>query len=80
MVPYMTLYAVTGTATYYPKGKQGRIMQQIPTFYLDAATQGIVDEKHAERIARDIVCPMSDCKGHTEVSFHVTKIVINLKE
>ncbi len=38
-------YAVTAT-------RNGR---QIPTFYLDASVQGIMDADHAERIAADIV-------------------------
>ena len=38
----------------------------IPTFYLDDRVQGIVSTRHAEQIARDIICPFG------EVAVHVT--------
>lgn len=46
----MTIYVVQATAT---KG----ITVQIPTFYLNKDTQGIVSKKHAEQIARHIIDP-----------------------
>jgi hypothetical protein len=34
--------------------------KQTPTFFLDANIQGIVDERHAEQIAMDILNPWGD--------------------
>ena len=48
------MYAVT--ATYSHRTADGwNGVRQIPTFYLEANVQGIVDVAHAERIARDIL-------------------------
>jgi len=44
-----TLYAVTAC----------RDGVQVPTFFLSADVQGIVGQAHAERIAREIVGPVS---------------------
>ena len=35
-------------------------MSQVPTFFLDSNVQGIVDEKHAEQIANEIINPTQD--------------------
>jgi hypothetical protein len=46
-----------------------------PMFYLSANVQGIVDEKHAERIAGDIVCPVQ-IRGDTRVVIDALKIEV----
>lgn len=48
------MYAIQATYSHRtPDGWNG--VRQIPTFYLDENVQGIVDEAHAEKIARDIL-------------------------
>jgi len=44
-------------ATVEKKGKGGVTTMQLPTFFLDSRVQGIVDEKHAEFIATEIINP-----------------------
>ena len=48
-----TRYAVTATRT--EKGKNWRSTAQLPTFFLDASVQGILNTEHAIKIAKDIV-------------------------
>lgn len=50
------------------------VMKQIPTFLLDADIQGIVDEQHAEQIAREIVCPFDPQYESFAVNLTVTKV------
>jgi hypothetical protein len=45
--------------------------QQVPTFYLDPVVQGIVDERHAERIADDILTTAA-ALGDEHVSYVIT--------
>ncbi len=52
------MYAVTATVVVTEtdgEGKSWQATKQIPTFYLDENVQGIVDEAHAEKIAREIL-------------------------
>lgn len=54
------LYCVQGTVTIHSTDGAGVSFtkhKQIPTFFLDADVQGIVDKQHAEEIARDILDP-----------------------
>ena len=51
-------YVVTATVTRITS--EGTIMSQVPTFFLDSNVQGIVDEKHAEQIANEIINPTQD--------------------
>ncbi len=39
---------------------KGVVVSQVPTFYLHSAIQGIVDAKHAEKVAVDVVNPTKD--------------------
>jgi hypothetical protein len=48
-----TQYAVTATLTRETAGGW-EATRQLPTFYLDSDTQGIVSREHAERIAREL--------------------------
>lgn len=47
-----------------------RGVRQLPTFYLDERVQGITDEGHAARIARDIILPV----GQEATLLHVTAV------
>lgn len=53
-VVYSGLYAVCASLQTKTADGWARTTQ-LPTFFLDASVQGIVDTDHAERIARDIV-------------------------
>lgn len=44
----------------------------IPTFYLNENVQGIVDVRHAELIAREILEPW--IREHEEIRLHVAKV------
>lgn len=52
------MYSINGTITVVRNGFS--VTTQIPTFYLDRNVQGIVNAKHAEAIAFDIVNPTHD--------------------
>ena len=52
----MSAYAIQATVSTVVEGYTRT--QQIPTFYLDREVQGIVNEKHAEAIACDIINPL----------------------
>lgn len=57
----MKLYRVCASVTHHTKDSQCRRWanaKQIPTFLLDGGTLGIVDEAHAEQIARKIILPV----------------------
>ncbi len=54
------MYSINGTINF--ASANGTITKQIATFYLDKNVQGIVNEKHAEAIACDIVNPTRDEK------------------
>ena len=55
------MYAVTATAVKH--GDNGETTtRQVPTFYLDPRTQGIVDDKHAASIALDVLSTFHDEK------------------
>ncbi len=51
-------YAVTATVT--KKTPEGTTTYQVPTFYLNANVQGIVDAAHAARIAYEVINPTND--------------------
>ena len=54
------LYLVTATVLY-PADKNGyRLTRQVPTFYLNAAIQGINDAPHAERIAVNMLAELAN--------------------
>lgn len=46
------IYAVTAVVTLAGRSRQ------VPTFYLNADVQGIVDADHARRIAEDVIDPL----------------------
>lgn len=55
------MYAITGQLHTYEHGNHGVAWhgsRQIPLFYLDENVHGITDERHAVRIARQIVDPL----------------------
>jgi hypothetical protein len=60
------MYAITATVetTVHSKSGDWHGARQIPTFYLDENVQGIVSEAHAERIAREIIDPLSSRTVH----------------
>ncbi len=50
----MALYIIAATVTV--ESRDGwRTAYQMPSFYLDSRIQGIVDDAHAERIARTML-------------------------
>jgi hypothetical protein len=54
------MYAITAQVLTYDTDANAitwRGSRQIPTFYLDETVQGITDERHATRIAREIIDP-----------------------
>lgn len=65
-------YGITATVSVVTVDKHGvrwRGMRQVPYFILDSDVQGIVDAKHAQRIAIDI---LSAAQGNEEVEYSVT--------
>lgn len=50
----------------------GTVSYQVPTFYLNSGVQGIVDAKHAETVALDVVNPTKD--PSLTVSCYVTTV------
>ena len=73
------MYAVSGTLVYHTNDKycvSCDVTKQIPTFYLNADVQGIVDEKHAEQIAREIVCPIADDLQYEAVTVNLTVVKV----
>lgn len=52
------MYAIQSTVSREHNGWTHT--RQNPTFYLDKNLQGIVNEKHAEAIAFDIINPLRD--------------------
>jgi hypothetical protein len=75
----MTLYGINATATHHTTDKDcvsATVTYQIPTFYLNADVQGIVDEQHAAKIARDIICPMADALQYESVTITVTAVKV----
>ena len=63
------MYAITATA--YRRTADGwTVASQVPTFYLNANVQGIVDEAHAKSIALVVLgAGVTD-----DVTFHVTAV------
>jgi len=54
----MSAYAIQSSVSIVVDGWTRT--RQNPTFYLDKNVQGIVNEKHAEAIAFDIINPLRD--------------------
>jgi len=63
-------YAVQATVT--ERTRDGSITRQIPTFYLNERVQGIMSERHAASIVRDILNPHGDSR--LSVSPNVCKL------
>lgn len=63
------MYAVNGSVEVFRNGKYRT--EYLPTFYLDASVQGILNVKHADQIAREIVDP---CKLYDRVTLSVVWI------
>ena len=75
----MILYCIQGSITHHTTDQyccSCRITKQIPTFYLDANVQGIVNEEHAIQIATEIVCPFDLQYEHTSYEITATKLEI----
>jgi hypothetical protein len=56
------MYAITAQVLTYDTDEHAVMWRgswQIPTFYLDESVQGITDERHAVRIARQVIDPLS---------------------
>ncbi len=69
----MTLYAIVATVVHHTNDSHCVSVDrsiQIPTFYLDADVQGIIDEAHAETIAREIIIPVD--LEYESVTVHIT--------
>ncbi len=69
----MTLYAISATLVHHTKDSNCISVDrsvQIPTFYLDANVRGIIDEAHAEAIAREIIMPVE--LEYESVTLHIT--------
>lgn len=52
----MTLYSVTAATEQHTVN--GVIHRTVPCFLLNSSVQGIMDERHAEEIARQIINPV----------------------
>lgn len=57
------MYAITATISRTTTD-DWTSTRQVPTFYLDESVQGIVNEEHAKRIAREIIDPFSEYAMH----------------
>jgi len=72
---------ITVSRTSSITGETHSFMRQIPTFFLDENILGIVDENHAEMIARDILdyptIGLSKVNGSPDVSIDVVAIKID---
>jgi hypothetical protein len=70
------MYAIHANYSHVtPDGFTG--MRQIPTFYLDERTQGIVSESHAVEIARSILTAcLVDIPTGNELSLSITAVQI----
>lgn len=71
-MPDATYWAITA----HINQKVGKWEHQVslPTFYLNGDVQGIVDEKHAERIARSILLDGRDLNRDDELHVHVVRM------
>jgi len=72
------MYAVTANVETVAMGtgdREWRGSRQVPTFYLDEATQGIVSPDHAERIAREIIDPLNEIPAER---IHVRAVYIGV--
>lgn len=56
----ITLYLVTATILYPADSNGYRTTRQVPTFYLNAAIQGITSAAHAERIAVNMLTEVAN--------------------
>jgi len=66
------MYAITAQVRTYEHGHDvhWRGSVQVPVFYLDADVQGITDEGHAVRLARQIIDPL----GVLNTDIHAERI------
>ena len=72
-----TLYQIQGTVIHHTTDLAGvstQVVVQVPTFFLDADIQGIVDSAHAVNIAKGIVCPVELEYEHTEANLTATPV------
>jgi len=73
----MNLYRITANIVHHTTDKHGvsaDVPKQVPTFLLDGDYLGIVDVAHAERIAKEVVCPVADDLQYESVTVHVTAV------
>jgi len=73
----MNLYCVQATIAHNTTDGEGRsvvITRQVPTFYLNADTQGITDMWHAERIAREIILPVELQYESVAINLSIEKV------
>lgn len=73
----MTLYAITATLVHHTTDNvcvSVDLTQQIPTFLLSGEMHGIVNEQHAEEIARKIICPIDLQYESVTVTVQATKV------
>jgi hypothetical protein len=71
-------YAVQGTIVHHTKDRyccSVTITKQIPTFYLNADVQGILNKDHAEKIAREIIYPIDSDYEDVEVRVNVSQVI-----
>lgn len=54
-VPYWTVHATITVKHTDHRGQTWESTRQVPTFHLSNAVHGIVDQAHAERVARSVV-------------------------
>ena len=68
------MYAITAcVSNRTSKDRYGFLAtRQLPTFYLHENVQGIVDEKHAETIAREIINPFNN----DDLIMHVSAVKV----
>lgn len=61
-------YVITATVT--ERTAEGARTTQVPTFYLDADVQGIIDARHAEQVAIDVIDPFNRFDVHAYAEEH----------
>lgn len=71
----MKVYICQATIVHHTKDAHCRSVDhtiQVPTFLLLVDQLGIVDEAHAEKIARNVVCPAADDFEYESVTVNVS--------
>jgi hypothetical protein len=72
------LYEVQGTIYHHTTDGFGCsviIKKKIPTFYLNADVQGILNEDHAKEIAQEIIYPIDSDYEYFELYIEVSKVI-----